>query len=116
MIKKNKNIKSDIIPANPNEKISFAKKLRMYIWAKNNTFKFFRRTNKYWKYYTEFLEDLFNYGICGSLISLPFFYPSFITFGLAFGAGLFIYSKKIHALLIQLISQIRIVNIEGNKR
>lgn len=116
MVKEKISLKSDIIPANPNEKISFYKKIRMYLWAKNNKFILFRKTNKYWKYYTTFLEDLFNYGICGSLIALPFFYPSVINVGLAFGAGMFMYSKKIHNYLIQLLINIRIINFDRSNK
>jgi hypothetical protein len=105
-----------LIPADPNQKISFFKKIQMRLWLKREKFKFFRKNNKYWKYYTSKIEDIFNFGICGTLIALPFFHPSVITFGLAFGSALWIYSNKIHSLLLQIISNIRIVNIEGGNR
>lgn len=115
MVKKNKNIKSDIIPANPNIKVSFFKKIHMYINAKRNKFSFFRKTNKHWRYYRKFLDDVIAYGVCGTLIALPF--TSFIQaifFGLSFGSILFIYSEKIHKLIMQLFSQLRLVNIGNN--
>lgn len=112
---RNKNIKSDIIPAHPNIKISFPKKIQMYITAKRNIFKTVRLTSRQWLYYKIFLDDVFKYSLCGFLISLPFFYFNPLTFALSFGGGLYIYSNKINGLLIKLFSSIRFVNIEGRK-
>lgn len=117
MINKNKNIKSDIIPANPDLKISFFKKIRMYINAKSNKFSLFRQTNKHWIYYRIFLDDVVKYGVCGTLIALPFTpFLQAIVLGLSFGSGLFIYSEKIHKLIIQLLGQFRLVNIDRNSK
>lgn len=110
-----KSKKSDIVPANLEQKISIFKKLKMYLWAKNNRFKVFKRTNKYWKFYTSFLEDIFNFGLCGAMIASVFFIPSIITFGLAFGAALWIYSNKIHTLVLQVLSSLNLVKVGNNK-
>ena len=97
---RNKNIKSDIIPAHPNKKISFFKKVQMYVNAKKNLFSVFKLKSQQWRYWMIFLDDIFKYSICGLFISLPIFYLNPFTLALAFGSGLFIYSYKIHTLLV----------------
>jgi hypothetical protein len=108
--------KNAIILANPNEKISFFKRLRMKLNIKIDNFNLFTRTNKYWKYYSTFIEDVFNYGLCGILISLPFFTLSPLTIGLSVGGAIFLYSNKLHTLLLQVLSSIRIISIDKGTR
>lgn len=96
-----------------NKKIGFFKRRQMSFHNRREKFKIFRKKNKHWVYYTEKIYDLFNYTILGSLISLPFFNPSILTYGLGIAAFIYLYDKKIHEKLIQLFSSICLVKNIG---
>lgn len=99
--------------ANPEVKLSFFKKLQMRYNLWKEDFTIFKRTNKWVKFIKEFLEDMVVYGICGFLVSLPFFSLNPFTIALAVSGGLFLYVKRLHVLLIQIISNFKLVQVNN---
>ena len=99
-----------------NKKIGFFKKIQMKLNVNKEKFKIFRNKNKHWKYYTEKIYDLFNYTILGSLISLPFFIPSILNYGLGIASFIYLYDKRIHEKLTQLFSSICLVKNIGYRQ
>ena len=99
-----------------NKKIGFFKRIQMKINVKKENFKIFRYKNKYWLYYTGKIEDIFNYTILGSLISLPFFNPSILTYGVGIASFIYLYDKKLHEKIIQVLGSICLVRNIGYRK
>jgi hypothetical protein len=103
--------KTELRLANPDEKISYFKKKRMIFNIKKEKFVMSLKNNKYYIYSKTFLEDFIVYSLCGLLIASPIFYFNIFSVAIAIGGFMYLYSEKIHKLLIQVLSSINFVKV-----
>ena len=101
--------KKKIITYDPDLKLSYFKKIQILTNIKKEKFKIWRKTNKHWIFYTEFIGDIFNYSLCATIIMIPFVSTP-IVYGLSIGAAIWLYQHRFHKEIKELLGSIKFVN------
>lgn len=98
-----------IITYDPDLKLSYFKKIQILYNIKKEKFQIWRKTNKHYIFYTDFIGDIFNYSLCGTIIVLPFV-SNPILIGLSIGTAIWLYQHRFHKEVKEILSSITLVN------